>query len=443
MEEDLENAQREMEELIRELEEKRPRLFDVKELDARSLLVWDETLRFWCADTVIRIMLNIGEPLGEKKWLELYRAAHAICARLNPYILAMLLHLTGDHSGIKGLIILHLSRSETLHEIVKLINAIPVLRSFLNLLDAEEDRDFEKSQEAFDKFTRDVIKKFNRAQKKLRNLNIHVDKYEYALKTKTGNIREIENYKEIKQEIGLNYNILYATGKADAKWDPSAGLPFAYVRNPVAAKQHLRIWDLMAPEIWEKEVGESLKYLSPLNYKEEWKGKHLFLEDAIFKMTLGSEIKIDRKTYFAKKKKLNPEDKQNPDIKTQGFFKKNTYEPITTVSLYGSNPEDNPDIITDWETSAETPDYQDNDEMLMSLVLLERMLREIVTEANAKNPEELVKKLMLFMIGLIDDKTQEQAAEDAGIPIRTAKLYFAKIKDKAHPLFKSNVTPAT
>ncbi len=381
MNESLNNATQAIDGLINDLHD-RPRLFDVKSLDSRSLIIWEKILFFWNADAIVRLMANGKEPVREQ-WLSAYNAAVYLCRHLNKIILAGLLNATGDYSGITGLTILYLDKIEAQKEINQRINEIFTLKNFLKHIDhPEEAKDF-------DNFTAHVINIYNRSARALGRR-----KMDWADNRKL----------DYQQEIGAQY---YADYKM-LQQEVDQGLPVTYIRNPVAEGKPLIMWDMIAPDIWKKEIIESLKYLSPLDEKEaeKWKDKHSILLDIMRKLADKRLIKFDEK-YLAKKNKKN--NKQD-DIYIEDIQKKHTENKETNLSL----------DIGLFKRGGKRHDTEED--AIILKIALEKVIEGIYN--NTKKPDQILEALTLHINGmpLID------AAKEKGISYSSVKNYWSEIK---------------
>ena len=241
MTKDLNAAQKGIINLIIDLQT-RPRLFNFKELDSRSLIITDRILFFWNADAVIRL-LGVKEPV--ENWFRVYDEAAKFAREINIDKLAKLLIQTGDADGITGLIILRLDRIESQREINKRIDAISTLRNFLKFIDSGKLEDAD-------------------------NLAAHVTN----IYNKWANQRKkpVAPYKDedANQEIAACYFVAYRQFQQEIK----KGFEVKYTPSPQAASMPLPSWEAAAPMIWKEDIMAFLRYLEPAikeDHHEAWR----------------------------------------------------------------------------------------------------------------------------------------------------------------------------
>lgn len=243
MTEDLNDARKGISDLIIELQD-RPRLFDVKELNSRSLIIWDGILHFWNIDAIIRI-LGVKEPVDN--WFRVYDEATLFARDINIDKLAKLLIQTGNYHGITGLIILRLDRIESWREINKRIDAISTLRNFLKFTDSEK-----KDAKDADNLAAHVINIYN--------------KWAHQQKKPVAPFKD----NDLEQEIVACYLAAYRQFQQGIKEE----IEVKYVPSPLAASIPFTSWGTAAPMIWQEDVAAFLRYLEPVikeDYREAWR----------------------------------------------------------------------------------------------------------------------------------------------------------------------------
>lgn len=241
MTEALEEAKIAIYDLINDLQD-RPRPFDVKSLNARSLIVWDGVLYFWNIDAIIRI-LGVKEPVAD--WFRVYDEAALFSRDVNIDKLSKLLIQTGDTDAITGLIILRLDRLESWREINMRINAIPTIRHFLKFVDSEKIEDADN----LTAYATNIYNKWAN-QRKMPVVPLKNDDSRQEVVA-----RYYSAYRQFQQEI---------TEGTEVKYTPS----------PLAASMPLPSWENAAPMIWKEDVMAFLRYLEPVikdDHREAWR----------------------------------------------------------------------------------------------------------------------------------------------------------------------------
>lgn len=365
--------------------------FTLAHMNSASLIIWDRQLFFYNADAIIRL-LGVKEPVAD--WINAYEKAAEFASKINIETLSKLLLQTKDDAGIRGLMLLRMDRDATKNEILKRMKEIPIIRSFLQFIDSETQKDADNlaahAKNLYNKWAREKRKQKGAyysglyrppQQEVYESLPVaplkRVEETDERTGIKPEPIEYQYSHKDTDQDVITYHFALYRQlqQEVDQNW-------LDYRPSPLAKSHPFPLWDKVAPEIWKVDVDETLQYLQPclkeLN-RDEWM--------------------------------------KSPYRSLGGSYIKSVLEESKTSRLYLDKTDDaagEMDIRTD---IAPADSYEDES---LCLAMLETKLKKYLTSMNVRKPDKIILTFQLVLNG----HNLIQAAKQAGISYATAKKYF-------------------